>query len=168
MFAGPIPIAILLIGAGIAAGPLLHRESRPVLGIVAIVVGFPSRSPSWRALARALSSRWLVFVPAGIALADPLTLIDPVLMRREDIVDLGPTRSTAMPEHALDLRLGTLAGGLAIELGGPVMFGRRRGRVDAEYLRADARRDRGPEHQHRESTCAPGRGSSRSRPTHGL
>ena len=32
-----------------------------------------------------LSTRWLVIVPAGVALVDPLTLLDPVLVRREVI-----------------------------------------------------------------------------------
>ncbi len=81
-----------------------------------------------------MSCRWLVLVPAGIAIADPLTLTEPVLVRRELIVSLRRTASTAFPGTALDLRVGTLAGGVRLELSEPVEFGRRRGRADAEIV----------------------------------
>jgi hypothetical protein len=81
-----------------------------------------------------MSCRWLVLVPAGVAIADPLTLTEPVLARRELIVSVRRTADTAMPERALDLRLNTLAGGVRIELSEPVEFGRRRGRANAEIV----------------------------------
>ena len=39
-----------------------------------------------------------------------------------------------MPRSALDLRSGTLAGGVRIELSEAVEFGRRRGRANAEII----------------------------------
>ena len=75
-----------------------------------------------------------MLVPAGIAIADPLTLTEPVLVRREHIESLRRTTTTALPASALDLRVGTLAGGVRIELTEPVDFGRRRGRANAEIV----------------------------------
>jgi hypothetical protein len=64
-------------------------------------------------LARALhglSRRWLVFVPAGIVVHDPMTLGDPVLFPRQAIARLGPGRS------GLDLTLGAFRPPLEIRL----------------------------------------------------
>jgi hypothetical protein len=133
LLAGPIPIAVLAVGFGIATGPLLLATGRIVLGIVAVVVGFPLAFLVGRSL-NSLSGRWLVFVPAGIAIVDPLTLADPVLVRRENISSLRRTTSTTMPAGALDLRLGTLGGGVALALREPVQFARRRGRIDADIV----------------------------------
>lgn len=130
---GPIPLVVLLAGLGAAAGPLLIADERYVLGAVAVVVGFPIVALVGRALHQ-LSNRWLVLVPAGIAIADPLTLTEPVLVRREVIESLRRIRTTTVPSSALDLRVGTLAGGVRIELTEPVEFGRRRGRMNAEIV----------------------------------
>jgi hypothetical protein len=84
-----------------------------------------------------LACRWFVLVPAGIAIADPLTLTEPVLVRREHIASLRRTADAALPADALDLRLGTLAGGIVIDLidlSEPVEFARRRGRANAEVV----------------------------------
>ena len=130
---GPIPIAILLAGAGAATGPLLLADGRYVVGALATIVGIPVAALVVRAL-HPLACRWLVLVPAGIAIADPLTLTEPVLVRREHIASLRRTAKPALPEGALDLRLGTIAGGISIELSDEVEFGRRRGRRDAEVI----------------------------------
>jgi hypothetical protein len=58
-----------------------------------------------------LSRRWLVFVPAGVVLHDPLSLEDPVLFQRKVIERLGPAPAGT---DALDLTQG--AAGLALEL----------------------------------------------------
>jgi hypothetical protein len=130
---GPVPIAVVLAGFGIATGPLLLADERYVGGVVATIVGFFVTFLIARAM-HPMSCRWLVLVPAGIAIADPLTLTEPVLVRREHIESLRRTTSTAMPASALDLRLGTIAGGVRMELSERVEFGRRRGRADAEIL----------------------------------
>ena len=130
---GPIPLAVAATGAGAITGPLLLADRRWVLGALLTAVGIPL---SWL-LARsmhALSRRWFVLVPAGIALVDPLTLTDPVLVRREHIAALRPFRTTGQPRDALDLRMGTLVGGVAIALAEPVQFARRRGRANAEIV----------------------------------
>jgi hypothetical protein len=63
-----------------------------------------------------LSERWLVFVPAGLVLHDPLALIDPVLLPRKVIATLRAARPDpdAPPGNALDLR--QRAPGLALDL----------------------------------------------------
>jgi len=130
---GPIPIAVALAGLGFSAGPLLLAAGRGVAGAVAVVVGIPAALLLVRLL-HPLSCRWLVLVPAGIAVADPLTLTEPVLVRRDRIARIRRTASAALPPGALDLRLGTLTGGVTAELSAPVEFGRRRGRANAEVI----------------------------------
>jgi hypothetical protein len=131
----PVPIAVLLVGAGATFGPLLVADGRAVAGAIAIVLGWPLAALLVRAL-HPLSCRWLVLVPAGIAIADPLTLTEPVLVRREQIDHFGRISATALGGQALDLRLGTLIGSIALELSEPVDFGRRRGRSNAEMIEA--------------------------------
>lgn len=129
----PIPVAILVAGFGAVAGPLLLADERYAVGAIATIVGFAAAALIVRAL-HPLSCRWFVLVPAGIAIADPLTLTEPVLVRREHIESVRRTATTALPASALDLRVGTLAGSVRIELTEPVEFGRRRGRANAEIV----------------------------------
>jgi hypothetical protein len=132
---GPVPLAILLTGAGACAGPLLLADGRIVSGLVVTVVGFAVAFAMVRSL-HSLARRFLVFVPAGVVVVDPLTLADPVLMRREYIVRIGqPDAETA--DEALDLRLGTRAGTIELALREPQTFARRRGRHDAELCDAE-------------------------------
>jgi hypothetical protein len=81
-----------------------------------------------------LARRFLVLVPAGVVVVDPLTLADPVLMRREEIAQVRALDGRAA--HGLDLRLGTRAGTVEITLRAPQSFARRRGRRDAELCDA--------------------------------
>jgi len=130
---GPLPVAVVVVGFGAAIGPLLLADGRYVAGAFATVVGIPVAALVVRAV-HPLACRWFVLVPAGIAIADPLTLTEPVLVRREHIARLQRTAATAFPADGLDLRLGTLAGGISLELSEPVEFGRRRGRRNAEIV----------------------------------
>jgi hypothetical protein len=125
LFLAPVPLAVALTAAGIAVPPLLLADGRLVAGIAAAVVGLPLAFLLARSL-HALSRRWLVLVPAGVVVADSLTLADPVLMRRENIEMVGApgTRSG----EALDLRLGSAAGTICIALAAAQSFARRRGR----------------------------------------
>ncbi|MGH8985861.1 MAG: hypothetical protein ACRDY6_18565, partial [Acidimicrobiia bacterium] len=119
---GPLPIAPLLVGAGLATGPLLIAADRPVLGAIATVVGLPLAAVMARAL-HGLSRRWVVLVPAGLVLVDPLTLPDPVLFLRERIVSLRAVDPRApAPPGTVDLRLGGLADSLGMTLDREVEF----------------------------------------------
>jgi hypothetical protein len=131
----PVPIAVLLVGLGAVLGPLFVADGRYVAGAFAIIIGWPLAALLVRAL-HPLACRWLVLVPAGVAVADPLTLTEPVLIRREQIDHFGRLSATALSGPALDLRVGTLIGGIGLELSEPVDFGRRRGRANAEMVPA--------------------------------
>jgi hypothetical protein len=111
-----VPIAIVLVGAGIATGPMLLGARQWVAGAVAVAVGWPLAFLLAR-LVHQLSRRWVVLVPAGIVIADPLTLTDPVLFVRERVTGLGPADPRRRPpDDALDLRLGALIGSCALLL----------------------------------------------------
>jgi hypothetical protein len=113
---GPLPLAPLVAGTGVAAGPLLIAAGRPVIGAIATVVGLPLAAVMARAL-HGLSRRWVVLVPAGLVLVDPLTLPDPVLFLRERIVSLRAVDPrTAAPPGTVDLRLGGLSDSLGLTL----------------------------------------------------
>jgi hypothetical protein len=111
-----LPGAILVIGAGIATGPLLIADGTTVVGIVLTLLGWPLAAFVTR-LVHQLARRWLVLVPAGLVIADPLTLTDPVLFVREKVQGLGPADPTRRaPDDALDLRLGAAYGSCAVLL----------------------------------------------------
>ena len=114
LYAGPLPVARVLVVASVVAGPLLLADGRIVLGIVAVVVGVPLVAVLGRAL-HSLSRRWVVLVPAGLVVVDPLTLADPMLFIREHIVAVRAVDGTeAVPPDVLDLRLGATLGSVAI------------------------------------------------------
>jgi hypothetical protein len=107
---GGLVLAWGLAVAGLAAGPLLLAARRWVIGGILTAVGLPVAGLLLRGL-HELSRRWVVFVPAGIVLHDPITLVDPILLRRQSISRLGP----AIPgRDALDLT--QRAPGLALQL----------------------------------------------------
>lgn len=89
LLAGPIPLAVVVALAGTAAGPLLLAARAWVAGGAVTVVGGAMAVLAWRALNQ-LSRRWIVFVPAGVVVHDPLVLAEPVLFRRQAVARLGP------------------------------------------------------------------------------
>ena len=107
---GPLAVAWALVVAGIAAGPLLLAAERWVAGGAALAVGVPV---AW-VLARSmhnLTRRWAVFVPAGMVLHDPLTLVDPILFERKLVARVRPA-----PADSTALDLTQRAPGLALEV----------------------------------------------------
>ncbi|MHB8670227.1 MAG: hypothetical protein ACYDAD_06660 [Acidimicrobiales bacterium] len=90
LLAGPLALAWCLVLAGLGAGPLLLGTRHWVLGTAALLVGLPVAALLLRSL-HALSRRWAVFVPAGLVVHDPLSLVDPVLFRRATILSLRPS-----------------------------------------------------------------------------
>jgi hypothetical protein len=136
LFIGPVPLAVASVAAGVAIGPLLLADGRIAVGVVVTAAGLALAAVLVRSL-HALSRRWLVLVPAGLVVADPLTLSDPVLMRREEIagVERAPA---AMADDVLDLRLGSPAGTVGVTLRAPQTFARRRGRRETVLQDADA------------------------------
>lgn len=110
LWMGILPLAWALTVGAPAAGALLLAARRWVLGGVVLAVGLPLAAVLVRAL-HGLSRRWVVFVPAGVVLHDPMSLTDPVLFRRQVIEALRPA-----PAGSDALDLSQRAPGLALEL----------------------------------------------------
>jgi hypothetical protein len=107
---GPLALAWAVAVAGVATGPLLLAARRWWAGSIALVVGGAVAVVLMRSM-HALSRRWAVFVPAGLVLHDPLTLVDPVLFPRQSVEALRPA-----PADSDSLDLTQRAPGLALEL----------------------------------------------------
>ena len=133
--AGPLPLAALLVAAGIATGPLLVASGTIIGGIGLTAAGLVLAAFLGRSL-HGLARRWVVLVPAGLVVADPLTLADPVLVPRETVASADRIRITQAPAGALDLRLGTALGSVEVRLRDPATFAHRRGH-DAETVQCD-------------------------------
>jgi hypothetical protein len=93
-----------------------------VAGVVAVIVGLPVAAVLTRSI-HGLSRRWVVLVPAGLVIVDPLTLPDPVLFTRDTIRSLRAVdaREPDGPD-TLDLRLGAISGAVALTLARPTEF----------------------------------------------
>ena len=116
LWLGPLPLAPLLVSAGVVTGPLLLADGRVVSGVVALVVGVPVAALAARSL-HSLSVRWAVLVPAGLVVVDAMTLADPVLFMRERIESLRSMgRRQPLPAAAVDLRVGARGGSVAMLL----------------------------------------------------
>ncbi len=116
LFIGILPLAVLGVGAGIAVGPLLLASGRTAAGFVAVALGLPLATLLFRSLHQ-LSRRWLILVPAGIVIHDPMTLTDPFLFTRDSIAGFGIADARKrVPTDAEDLRLGATRGSLALLL----------------------------------------------------
>ena len=110
LYLGVLPLAwALAVGAPIT-GVLLLAARQWVAGALVAAASVPVGWVLWRSL-HGLSRRWVVFVPAGLVLHDPMTLVDPVLFRRQAI---GAVRLAPVGTDALDLT--QRAPGLALEL----------------------------------------------------
>ena len=107
---GPLVLAWLLAVAAPVAGIVLLADEQWVAGGIVLAVSLPLAVLLVRAL-HGLSRRWVVFVPAGLVLHDPMTLADPVLFRRQTIGRLGPAPADT---NAADLT--QRAPGIALEL----------------------------------------------------
>jgi hypothetical protein len=107
---GPVELA-WAAGVGLPASALLLLAAhRWVFGGVVAAVSVPAVVIAARSL-YTLAQRWVVFVPAGLVLRDPLGLDDPVLFRRAAVESLHPA-----PAGTDSLDLTQRATGLALEL----------------------------------------------------
>jgi hypothetical protein len=129
LFLGILPLALVAVGLGVALGPLLMAGGDWVVGAILVVLGFPAAVLTVRAV-HVLARRWVVLVPAGLVIADPMTLADPVLFPRQRIEGLGPADPRKRPPaDALDVRLGAAYGSLALLLDAEAEVFRRSGRT---------------------------------------
>jgi hypothetical protein len=131
LFLGILPAAAAVVGAGALAGPLLVAAGRGPVGVAVWAAGWAAAGWALGRLQR-LAGRFVVLVPAGLVVVDPLSLTDPVLCTRDRLRRLRPfDPRRAPPEGAEDLRLGAGSGTLLVELDPPVEIPRRqRGRTE--------------------------------------
>lgn len=142
---GPLLLGILPLSWLLAVGlpvtsVLLLAAGRWVPGGLVAIFGLPLAGLLLAAMHN-LSRRWVVFVPAGLVVHDPVALAEPVLFRRAVVRRIGPVPAGAAVGDALDLT--GRAAGLVIEialdepgeLAVPPPGPRRRGRP--EVVRAD-------------------------------
>jgi hypothetical protein len=108
--AGPLWVASALVVVGPAEGIVLVAGRHFLVGVPVLIVGGGLAYFSARSLG-VLTRRWVVFVPAGLVLHDPLALTDPVLFERGVIETL---RAAPADTDSLDLTQAAL--GLALEL----------------------------------------------------
>ena len=120
---GPVPLVWLVTVVGLA-GPLLLAAQQWLAGAVLTVFGLGVARYSTRSL-HALARRWVVFVPAGVVLHDPLVLADAILLPRRQIVALGPALADTT---ATDLTDGAPGLVLEVQLADAVELGVREGR----------------------------------------
>jgi hypothetical protein len=116
LLAGPLVMVWAAAAAGVAAGPLLLAARQWIAGAAALAVGLPVAVVAIRSL-HTLTRRWLVFVPNGVVVHDPLALAEPVLLRRADVRSFGPAPADTA---ALDLTRGALGLALEVRLAPPV------------------------------------------------
>jgi len=110
LLVGPLYLAWALTVVPPIAGALLLAARQWIAGGVLAAIAPAGAFVLGRAL-HGLSRRWIVFVPAGLVLHDPITLADPVLFSRQTVssVVLAPKGTTATD-------LSQRAPGLAIEV----------------------------------------------------
>lgn len=135
LLAGGIPIVAGLAAAAAAAGPLLLAAGAPLAGLPVTVAGVPVAVALVRALHH-LERRMLVLVPAGLTLVDPMTLADPVLFPRRSLVSITPA-PVHPPRGAVDLRLGTAPGSIALRMREPGPIVRRTGATEGTTVETD-------------------------------
>lgn len=114
---GPAQVAWLLIFGGLVGWAALLLAGRYVLAGLAVLVGGVAVWAGSRVLHQ-LARRWVVFVPAGFVIHDPLQLVDAVLLRRNQVTRLGPALD-GPPADADDTHVQDLSGGamgLALEV----------------------------------------------------
>ena len=125
LYLAPVPLARAVVAVGLASGPLLLADGRVAAGFVALVVGPTLAWFAARSL-QSLARRWLVLVPAGMAVVDDMTLVDPVLFARRTLRGVRARHGTApVPDGIVDLRLGATLGTVAVDTDGSVDVVRR-------------------------------------------
>jgi hypothetical protein len=107
---GPVELTGLAVSGLPVAAALLLAARQWVAGGVTAAAAIAAVVWLGRAL-YGLARRWVVFVPAGIVLHDPMALAQPVLFRKQVIDNLGPAQQGT---DSLDLTLRAV--GLALDL----------------------------------------------------
>lgn len=136
---GPVLVAVLVPGwavlvAGLTAGPLLLADGQWAAGAIALALGLPLAAVGLHALLR-LADRFLVFVPNGLVVRDPLSLREPVLLPRGEIAGLAPAPADTT---ATDLTAAALGLALEVRLEHPAVLPVVTGRTTTEERAVEA------------------------------
>lgn len=133
---GPLPLAWTVTVVGLAVGPVLLAHEQWLAGLLVTGIGAPLAGFAVRSL-HGLSRRWMVFVPGGLVVHDPLALAEPVLMPSTSVTAVRPA-----PAHSDDARLDLsgAAPGLAVQIdvAPAVSFGVATGARHAEVVESAA------------------------------
>ena len=105
-----VPVTWAAVVVGATAGPLLLAAEQWAVGAIALVVGAGAVYAGVRSLHQ-LTRRWIVLVPTGLVIHDPLTMPEAQLFLRTMVRRLGPAEAGT---DADDLTAG--APGLALQL----------------------------------------------------
>ncbi len=127
LLVGPLPLAVLVCWS-VVVGPLLLASEQWVIGAALTIVSIGLAALATRSV-HSLSARSLVFVPAGVTLVDPLSLVDSVLLGRSRLASLGPALTGT---DALDLSGGALGLALEARSTSPIEITRRSGRREGD------------------------------------
>lgn len=134
LLAVAVPVSWAVTFAALVAGPMLLAAEQWIAGGVALALGAGAIVVVGRRM-HELSRRWLVFVPAGIVVHDPVTLTEPVLFQRHLLARIGLAEAGS---DALDVT--GKASGLVLEIRPqePFAVGLRegRGRIEQEAVTA--------------------------------
>lgn len=123
---GPVPLSWAAATVWLA-GPLLLAAQQWAAGAAVTVLGLALARPAARSL-HGLARRWVVFVPAGFVLHDPLVLADAILLPRRQVASVSPALAGST---ATDLTQRALGLALEVRLTEPVELTLRHGRVAA-------------------------------------
>lgn len=107
---GPLLITYAVVIAVPVAAVLLYANAEWAPAIICTLLSIPVLFFGVQAIHQ-LGKRWVVFVPAGVVLHDPMSLVDPVLFERAVIEKFAPATADT---DALDLTQSAL--GMPIEL----------------------------------------------------
>ncbi|MDG2114914.1 MAG: hypothetical protein P8N02_20175 [Actinomycetota bacterium] len=89
LFLGPVQVVWVSMVAGSAAGPLLLAARQWIPGAILSIIGLPLAWLGMRSFHQ-LSRRWIVFVPNGFVIHDLMATREPFLLRRQDVLSIGP------------------------------------------------------------------------------
>ncbi|MEC7924631.1 MAG: hypothetical protein VYB80_05365 [Actinomycetota bacterium] len=112
MLLGPSLIAWAGIATTLIGTPILLADKQWIAGSLIGGFGGICSYVSFRSL-HVLAQRWLVFVPAGVVIHDPLILADPFLVKRKGIRSL---RLALSGSTSKDLTMGSLGHAIEVEL----------------------------------------------------
>src|SRR5262249_43296254 len=130
LLAGPVVVAWAVVVAPALLAPMLLAAHAWIPAVGLVVIGAATARVGLGALHR-LARRWVVFVPAGIVLHDPLVLADPVLFRKRLVRALRPAE-VGDEAGAVDLTRGAAGLVLALDLTSPTPLGLVKGRSTSE------------------------------------